>query len=91
MPEEDIRVGERETYAAMGKMCTEDKFGPVVCTTYLLSAPQVQRPTHDRASLVSALHPLTLLGWKAGGSLGIMKDGKSDKSTSMRLKRWLSG
>lgn len=61
----------------LGKVFTEDKFDSVVCTSYLVSAPQVQRPTHGRASLVSALHPLTLLGWKVGGPLGIIKDGNS--------------
>lgn len=63
-PEEDTRVGERETYATMGKICTADKFDSVVCASCPVPAPPTQRPTNDRAFLASALHPSRLESWR---------------------------
>lgn len=87
VPEEDIRVGERESYATMGKICTEDTFDSVVCASCPVSVPPIQRPTNDRVFLLLLS---TLLGWKVGGPFGVTKDGKSDKSTNAGLERWLS-
>lgn len=76
MPEEDIRVSERET-CYNGEKSVLKTFDSAVGTF---------STTLDRASCISALQDLTLLGSKVGGPLGTIKDGKSNKRINVGLR-----
>lgn len=50
------------------------------------SAGGILYTTLDRASCISVLQALSLLGLKVGGPLGTIKDGKSNKRINVGLR-----